>query len=100
MSERQSRPITPTGIAFEISDLLLLQSWADFHAMHMAVELDHWVDAEEYEEVVAFYVKDSRLRRWIIWRGFGEIVVQPLIGRSCRFATVAEALDSLIPVGP
>jgi hypothetical protein len=87
----------PTGLAFEIADLMLLRGWADFHDMQMVVELDHCVEGEEYEEVVAFYAHDSRLRRWILWRGAGEIVVQPLIGRGCRFGTVADALEALIP---
>jgi hypothetical protein len=99
----QSQPApqnTPTGIAFEIADLLLLRGWGDYHDMQMVVELDHFVEGEEYEEVVAFYARDSRLRRWIIWRAperADTIVVQPLIGRSARFATVAEALERLIP---
>ncbi len=88
---------TPAGIAFEIADLMLLQGWAEFHNMHMVVELDHCVEDEEYEEVVAFYAPDSRLRRWILWRAADEIVVQPLIGRGCRFTSVADALESLIP---
>ena len=87
----------PTGLAFEIADLMLLQGWADFHNMQMVVELDHCVEGEEYEEVVAFYTPDSQLRRWILWRAAGEIVVQPLIGRGCRFNTVADALEALIP---
>ena len=88
---------TPTGLAFEIADLMLLRGWADFHEMQMVVELDHCVEGEEYEEVVAFYAQDSQLRRWILWRATGEIVVQPLIGRGCRFGSVADALESLIP---
>jgi hypothetical protein len=59
--------------------------------------LDHCVEGEEYEEVIAFYGRDSQLRRWIVWRGAAEIVVQPLIGRSCHFASVADALENLIP---
>jgi hypothetical protein len=90
-------PNMPMGLAFEIPDLLLLQGWAEFHNVQMVVELDHCVEGEEYEEVVAFYSKDSQLRRWIVWRAASQIVVQPLIGRSCRFASVADALDSLIP---
>jgi len=90
-------PRTPTGFAFEIADLMLLQGWAEFHNVQMVVELDHCVEGEEYEEVVAFYAKNNAIRRWILWRGTSEIVVQPLIGRSCRFETVAEALESLIP---
>jgi hypothetical protein len=89
-------PNAPTGLAFEIADLMLLQGWADFHDIHMTVELDHCVEGEEYEEVVAFYAHDSQLRRWIIWRAADGIVVQPLIGRGCRFGTVADALDSLV----
>jgi hypothetical protein len=76
---------------------MLLQGWAEFHEVQMVVELDHCVEGEEYEEVVAFYAKDSQLRRWILWRGSSEIVVQPLIGRSCRFGTVSEALEGLAP---
>ena len=85
----------PTGIAFEITDLMLLQGWADLHNVQMVVELDHCVEGEEYEEVVAFYAKRSPLRRWILWRAPCEIVVQPLLGRSRRFATVTDALASL-----
>lgn len=89
-------PNAPTGLAFEISDLMLLQGWAEFHDVQMVVELDHCVEGDEYEEVVAFYARDSQLRRWIVWRAAGAIVVQPLIGRSCRFGSVADALESLI----
>jgi hypothetical protein len=87
----------PKGLSFEIADLMLLQGWADFHSMQMVVELDHCVEGEEYEEVIAFYVPDSHLRRWILWRTPNEVIVQPLIGRGCRFGTVADALESLIP---
>ena len=90
-------PLAPMGIAFEISDLMLLQGCADFHDMQMVVELDHCVEGEEYEEVVAFYARDSQLRRWIIWRAASAIVVQPLIGRSSRYTTVADALEALLP---
>ena len=62
-------PKVPTGFAFEIADLMLLQGWAEFHDVQMVVELDHCVEGEEYEEVVAFYAKDSAIRRWILWRG-------------------------------
>ena len=97
MEMHRISPNLPTGLAFEIADLMLLQGWADFHDVQMVVELDHCVEGEEYEEVIAFYGHDSQLRRWILWRASGEIVVQPLIGRSCRFCSVADALESLIP---
>jgi hypothetical protein len=85
----------PTGIAFEIADLLLLQGWATFHQVRMAVELDQCVDGEEYEEVVALYAEGSSLRRWNLWRTADTVVVQPLIGRACRFDSVTLALDAM-----
>jgi hypothetical protein len=97
MPTRRIQPNAPVGLAFEIADLMLLQGWADFHDMQMVIELDHCVEGEEYEEVVTFYAKNSQLRRWILWRTAKEIVVQPLIGRSCRFGSVVDALERLIP---
>ena len=88
-------PTPPTGLSFDISDLVLLQGWAEYHDIRMVVELDHWVEGDEYEEVVGFYTKDSPLRRWILWRSAHEVVVQPLFGRGCRFDTVADALENL-----
>jgi hypothetical protein len=89
-------PKSPIGLAFEIADLMALQGWAEFHNVRMVVELDHWLEGEEYEEVVAFYANDNPLRRWNLWRSASHIVLQPLIGRGRRFASVAEALDSMI----
>ena len=80
-------PNVPTGLAFEIADLMMLQAWAEFHDVQMVVELDHCVEGEEYEEVIAFYAQDSQLRRWILWRASDGVIVQPLIGRSNRFST-------------
>jgi len=93
----KANPSAPTGLAFEIADLMLLQGWADYHDIQMTVELDHWVEGEEYEEVVAFYARESQLRRWILWRAADGIVVQPLIGRGRRFCSVADALETLVP---
>jgi hypothetical protein len=89
----------PTGFSFELADLVLLQGWADFHGMQLTVELDHCVEGDEYEEVVALYTADNRLRRWILWRSANGIVVQPLIGRSIHFGCVADAIEALVPTG-
>ena len=97
MHKRLISRTAPTGLAFEISDLVLLQGWADFHGMQMTVELDHCVEGDEYEEVVAFYTPDNRLRRWILWRSVTDVVVQPLIGRSIHFGSVADAIETLVP---
>jgi len=88
-------PATPARLAFEVADLILLQSWAEFHELRMVVELDHRDTDGEYEEIIAVYAKDSRLR-WLLWRS-GEIVVQPLIGRAVHYLSVAEAIESLSP---
>ena len=83
------------GVAFEIADLVLLQAWADVRGMRMIVELDHCVDGHEYEEIVAIYAKGTEVRRWNLWRSWDEVIVQPLIGRSMHFFSVAEATDAL-----
>ena len=36
--------------------------------MRLVVELDHEIEGEEYEEVLAFYEEGSALRRWLVWR--------------------------------
>jgi hypothetical protein len=90
----------PIGLAFDIADLMHLQSWVASHDVRMVVELDHWMEGEEYEEVVAFYAKDGSLRHGILWRSATDIVAQPLIGRTCRFGSVADARDSLLGVRP
>src|SRR6185312_8919352 len=90
----------PTGISFELSDLALVQGWAEFHDLRMVVELDYSAEGEEYEEVLAFYPRDSAFRRWMMWRVVGEIVVQPMMGRAAQFGSVADALERLIPPAP
>jgi len=77
---------------------MLLQSWAAAHRLLMVVELDHCVEANEYEEIVALYQKDRGYRRWLLWCSLdGAVVVQPLLGRARRFASVAEAIEALSP---
>lgn len=87
----------PMGLAFELADLVLVQGWSDFHDLRMVVELDYSSEGEEYEEVLALYPQDSAFRRWMMWRDIADIVVQPMMGRTIRFASVADALEHLIP---
>ena|ERR1700721_1798145 len=87
----------PMGIAFELADLVMVQGWSEYHDLRMVVELDYSAEGEEYEEVLALYPQDSSFRRWMVWRGASDIVVQPMMGRAARFASVAEALEHLIP---
>jgi hypothetical protein len=86
----------PNGLAFEIADLVLIRSWADLLGSRMLIRLDHGVDGEEYEEVIAFPTGMSSLRQLIMWRDAEAVFVQPLIGRRQRYGSVAEALESLI----
>jgi hypothetical protein len=87
----------PMGLAFELADLVMVQGWSEYHELRMVVELDYSSEGEEYEEVLALYPEDSAFRRWMVWRGASEIVVQPMMGRAQHFASVAEALEHLIP---
>ena len=87
----------PMGLAFDLADLVLVQAWSDYHDLRMVVELDYSAEGEEYEEVVALYPRGSAFRRWMMWRGACDVVVQPMMGRTARFRSVAEALEHLIP---
>jgi hypothetical protein len=87
----------PMGLAFELADLVMVQGWSEFHELRMVVELDYTAEGEEYEEVLALYPRDSSFRRWMVWRNATDVVVQPMMGRASRYASVAEALEHLIP---
>lgn len=87
----------PTGVAFELADLFMVQGWSEYHNLRMIIELDYAAEGEEYEEVLALYPRNSGFRRWTMWRGTGEIAVQPIMGRVMRFQCVADALECLIP---
>ena len=87
----------PKGLAFDVSDLAMLQSWAESQAMRMVVELDHEVEGDEYEEVLAFYDGDSAgLRRWTMWRAADHFVVEPMNGRAWRASAVPEMIAELL----
>jgi hypothetical protein len=62
----------------------------------MAVRLDHGSDTEEYEEVLAFHRGDSQPCRWIMWRSARMVFVQPLIGRTQRYRSVAAAFEAMV----
>jgi hypothetical protein len=95
-----NRSITlPTGLSFDIPDLVLLKGWAEFHELRMGIELDVCVDNDEYEELVGLYDGSCAFRRWMLWRSHEGIVVQPTLGRTMLFDTMADALEFLIPQG-
>jgi hypothetical protein len=88
---------TPTGLSFDIPDLLLVGAWADFHGLRMKIDLDAAAEGDEYEEVLGLYYGASEYRRWMIWRSCDGVVVQPMMGRPMLFDTTAIALEVLIP---
>jgi hypothetical protein len=90
-------PVPPKGIAFEIADLVLVQSWAACTGTRLAVRLDHGAEDEEYEEVIELHTASGSASRLIMWRNLTGVFVQPLLGRKQSFVCVAEALDSLHP---
>ena len=91
-----SRPL-PKGLAFDISDLKMLCGWAEAQAIRMVVELDHCIEGEEYEEVLAFYEGDGAgLRLWTMWRAVDHFVIMPMNGRAWRSSAVPEALAELL----
>jgi hypothetical protein len=88
---------SPTGLSFELADLLLAQAWSEFHELRMTIELDYYAEGDEFEEVLEFYAPNSAFRRWMLWRAADGIVVQPIMGRPIHFITLADALEHLIP---
>jgi hypothetical protein len=88
------------GLSFRISDLLLVGAWSEAQSMWMTVRLDHGTEVEDYEEVLALHAVDTGFCRWVIWREADGVVVQPLIGRSLRFASVIDALETLEALEP
>ncbi len=100
MQLRRTAPRAPTGFAFEIADLLMVQAWADYHDLRLRIELDAAEGDEEYEEIVSLSQRESAFRRWMMWRSCDGIVVQPMMGRPMLFDAMADALELLIPAAP
>ncbi len=89
---------TPTGLSFDIPDLLMVKAWADFHNLRLEIELDIAAGGDEYEELLNLSYGTSQHRRWMIWRSSDGIVVQPMMGRKMLFDAMAVALEALIPI--
>jgi hypothetical protein len=87
----------PTGLSFDVPDLLMVQGWSDFHDFRMAIDIDVCADGDEYEELLGIYESTCAFRRWMIWRSCDGIMVQPTMGRTLMFDSMSEALDILIP---
>jgi hypothetical protein len=88
------------GLSFGIAELILIRSWSAANRLGMVVRLDHGSDAEEFEEVLAFHLGSSPLCRWIMWRDATTVFIQPLIGRTQRYGSVAEAFEAMAAKRP
>jgi hypothetical protein len=87
----------PTGLSFDVPDLLMVRGWSDFHDFRMAIDLDVCVEADEYEELLGIYESTCAFRRWMIWRSCDGIVVQPTMRHTMIFDTMADVLETLLP---
>ncbi len=87
------------GISFGIADLMVFAAWSEAYGVQMMVRLDHASETEEYEEVLAFHPEPGGPCRWMIWRDEQAVFVQPLLGRTRRFASVTDAIGAFVPGG-
>jgi hypothetical protein len=85
----------PTGLSFEIEDLVCIMKWADLNNFIVVVRLDHGIAGEEYEEVVAFHTRLSPHCQLIMWRSADAVFVQPLVGVRVQYGSVRDALAGL-----
>jgi hypothetical protein len=97
MSAARLMPRSLRGLSFSIADLVLLRSWAEAQDLRMTIHLDHGVEGEEYEEVVALSRTERSLSQWIIWHDGAAVFAQPLIGRTQCHESVADVIEALSP---
>lgn len=100
--DRPSRPFfrsrrRASGLAFEVSDLLLVQACAAYHGVRLHIRLDHTSGGTEYEEVLQFNAGRTTLSGIAVWRCPGGVMVCPTLGRRRRFDSLAQALQHLLP---
>lgn len=89
-------PIVLCGLSFSTADLTLASAWAEMRDLQLAIRLDHGTEAEEYEEVLAFSKRGTQVCSWIMWCNAEAVFLQPLIGRTRQYRTVADALDAKV----
>ena len=65
----------PTGLSFDVPDLLMLHAWAEYHELRMTIDLDTFTGSEEYEEIVSRFRSQSA---GTPYRGLNELFVESL----------------------
>lgn len=88
------------GLSFSIADLTLIAAWSEACGLRMMVQLDHGLESDEFEEVVILCGETRTVNRHFMWRDANTVFVQPLIGRTRRYASAAEAIAALTPRQP
>ena len=83
----------PMGLAFELADLVMVQGWSSSTNSAWSWNWTIPPKARNTRRSWPFTPEDSSFRRWMVWRGASDIVVQPMMGRASRYASVAEALE-------
>jgi len=87
---------SPTGLAFDISDLILIGCWAAIYDFEAQVLLDHGFEDEEYEEIVEFRTGPGSACQSIMWRDAMAVYLQPIMGRKTKYLSVAAALEGVL----
>ena len=100
MQRTSPRIMSSPGLSFELSDLILLQAWAEFHDFRMMLILDFCSNFHAYEELVVFRTATSGSCLWTLWRVADRIIVQTADGNHEQFESVADAVDELVPCEP
>lgn len=95
MSITRSPAKTLLGLSFSVPELILARTWSQANSLRMEIRLDHSSGADEFEEVLALRAANGSPCRWIMWRDKDAVIVQPLIGRAHRHASIAEAFEAL-----
>jgi hypothetical protein len=85
---------TLKGLSFDTSDLQAIKIWAERNELRMAIRLDHGVDDEEYEEVIALHT-GAEVCLLLLWQDENVVFAQRLPGPTLRFTSVSEALSRL-----
>jgi hypothetical protein len=98
MSNVQNFPTHLRGLSFSIAELTLIDGWAEARGLVMVVRLDLASATQEYEEVIALHPERRQPCRWMMWRDTEAVFVRPLVGRTRRHGSVAEAIESLTPL--